>query len=64
MLRGEGEATCRLNIEKLILAWVYMYMYLHIKKEAFGMNYDKVLWLVVCSVVFANYTYIYGLSTQ
>ena len=33
-------------------------MYLHIKKEAFCINYDKVLLLVLCSVVFANYIYI------
>ena len=34
-------------------------MYLHIKKEAFHINYDKVLLLVVCSVVFANYIYLW-----
>ena len=34
------------NIEKLILAWVYMYV--RIKKEAFCINYDKVHhWLYV-----------------
>ena len=34
-------------------------MYLHIKKEAFCINYDKVLLLVLCSVVFANYMYLW-----
>ena len=34
-------------------------MYLHIKKEAFHINYDTVLLLVICSVVLANYIYLW-----